>query len=263
MNQCRIFLLIQLVALWPLWGWYVMRMADSSDEPWGLLALITALIFLFHNKNHRIKPEKPHLTLPAILMVVYAALFHLSPPLLRAIIGVTSIACMISACQFGTPIHWGVWGLFLMSLPIISSLQFYCGFPLRVIVGDIAALLLQLAGLPVVRDGTILNWCGNLIRIDAPCSGVRMLWAGFYLTFTLACFFKLTSAKTLTVALFTLSVIIFGNVLRATALFYIEAGIVSVPSWTHTLCGLIIFVLACFIILFITQKVKEVTLCDP
>ncbi|WP_034923523.1 archaeosortase/exosortase family protein, partial [Candidatus Accumulibacter vicinus] len=61
------------------------------------------------------------------------------------------------------------------------SLQFYGGYPLRVLAGSLAVALLQLNGLAVERAGAVLLWDGRQIAIDAPCSGLRMLWAGAYL----------------------------------------------------------------------------------
>lgn len=261
MNQFKILICIQVLALWPVWRWYTLRVADSSDEPWGLLALGTAFIFLYQNKNQK-KPKGSYLILPTILMLLYGATFHMLPPLIRAVIAVTSIACTVSICRMGKILHLGVWGLFLMSLPIISSLQFYLGFPLRVVVGKIAAPLVQLSGLPVVLEGTMLNWCGKLISIDAPCSGVKMLWVGFYLAFTLVSFYKLRPVKTCCILIFTLLVVICSNILRATALFYVEAGVANFPPWTHEVLGLHIFLFTSLTIVWISQRLHKETTCE-
>jgi exosortase/archaeosortase family protein len=124
-------------------------------------------------------------------------------------------------------------GLLLLALPTIPLLQFYLGYPLRVLVGAVTAPLLQFAGLSVIREGTGLQWNGQLIAIDAPCSGIRMLWAGLFLLCAGAWFYRLSARKTIVAALLALVVIVGGNMLRASALFYLEAEILPLPSFIH------------------------------
>jgi exosortase/archaeosortase family protein len=112
---------------------------------------------------------------------------------------------------------------------------------MRLWSGTLAALMLQLSGFAVVREGTSLNWGGQHIWIDAPCSGVQMLWAGCYLTFTLAGVYGLSGWKTAGATLLACLAVLLGNALRAAALFYIEAGIVVGPAWVHTGIGMAVF----------------------
>lgn len=217
-------------------------MTDSSDDPWGLLALVTVALFLLWKKSE-IPLTEFNLILPALLVSLYTVTYSFLPPLLRAGIAITAAGCIMSSYRFGTPFHLGTWGLLLLSLPIVSSLQFYLGYPLRVLTGTLATYLLQLNGFAVIREGTSLSWLGQFIWIDAPCSGVRMLWAGLYLTFTLACVYELSAWRTCLVTLLSLSAIIAGNTFRATGLFYLEAGIVKGPPWFHEGIGVVIFLL--------------------
>src|SRR5262249_39732051 len=127
------------------------------------------------------------------------------------------------------------------SLPLMASLQFFLGYPLRSFIATLSVPLLRLNGLAVTREGTALDWAGRLVEIDAPCSGVKMLWAGMFLTFTRACLFRLNAGRTILAAAFAFATIVLGNVLRSTALFYIEAGIVNLPSFAHTGIGVVVF----------------------
>src|SRR5262249_56914005 len=74
------------------------------------------------------------------------------------------------------------WGLVALALPVLPSLQFTLGYPMRVVSATLSVGLLQAHGLMVARQGTFLVWRGELIQFDAPCSGVNMLWAGLLLT---------------------------------------------------------------------------------
>jgi exosortase/archaeosortase family protein len=131
----------------------------------------------------------------------------------------------LGSLSFGRPFHMGMLGLMSLSLPLIPTLQFYGGYPLRVLVASVAAPLIRLGGFAVIQEGTCLNWDGQLIWIDAPCSGVRMLWTGLYLACTLAYLSRLGFFRTLLVLAFAFPAIILGNIFRAVALFYLEAGV--------------------------------------
>lgn len=131
--------------------------------------------------THRQGCAPPQLLWPTLLILLYAATYAFLPPLLRALIAVTAIGCTLCSLRFGKSFDAGAFGLLYLSLPLIPSLQFYGGYPLRVLVACAAAPILRLGGFAVMRDGTCLNWSGQLIWIDAPCSGIRMLWVGLYL----------------------------------------------------------------------------------
>lgn len=262
-----LLLVLQLLAFWPVWRWYAARILDPSGEPWGLLALGTAAVFCGWKKSEAgtaamAGSAKPTWIPPVLLMLLYTATYPLLPPLLRAGIAVTAIACTVSPYRLGTPLHLGIWGLLLGSLPIVPSLQFYLGYPLRTLVAALAAPLLQLTGFAVVREGTLLNWGGRLIWIDAPCSGIRTLWAGLYLTFTLASFYGLGPWKTWLAALLSLLAVILGNILRSAALFYVEAGILALPLWAHQGVGLVTFLFTTTFIVGFIQWIRKEIPCD-
>lgn len=261
LNRYMALVFLQFAAIWPVIKWYMMRILDRSDEPYGLLALATVIVFLFYDRNDA-KPKLSSFYTPASILLVYGLTFHFLPPLLRAVIATTSLACTISIYRSGKPFHAGILGLLLLSLPLISSIQFFIGYPLRAIVGDASALLLQMSGFAVVREGTMLNWCGHLVSIDAPCSGVKMLWAGLYLALTLVCFFELNLLKSALVVFMAIFVIMISNILRTTSLFFIEAKILSLPLWSHTMLGLTMFGFASIAIVSITLTIGKKS-CAP
>jgi exosortase/archaeosortase family protein len=263
-------LAIELAALWPVWRWYVHRISDQSDEACGVVALITAALFLFRRKPEAAfsGPDRENgsrgitssaLWLSAALLFCYALSYHFLSPLPRAVIAVTSVAVTVSAVRFGRRLHPGLWGLLLLALPVIASLQFYLGFPMRALVARFAAPMLQINGFAVVAEGASLNWNGNPILIDAPCSGVKMLWTGFYLTFTLACYYKLNGKRTTLACSAAFGAVIIGNTLRAAALFYVETGAIniSLQGGTHEGVGVVIFAATAIAIACMAQRIAR------
>lgn len=70
-----------------------------------------------------------------------------------------------------------------------------------------------------------------------------MVWVGLFLTFVVLCLYELPLLKTLLLMPLVVVVIMGANVFRAVALFYLEAGILEMPSWGHEYAGLVAFVL--------------------
>ena len=271
LTRVELLLAIESLAFWPVWRWYIQRMTDQSDDAWGIVALVTAVLFALwpgsgnvsRDAGDRVdvdgrKSSETGLMLPATLLIGYALSYHFLSPLPRAMIAITVIAATISAMRFGRRLHLGVWGLLLLALPVVASLQFYLGYPMRMVVAWLAAPLLQLNGFAVVAEGACLNRNGELILIDAPCSGVKMLWTGFYLTFTLACYYKLNAKRTAMACGATFISIIIGNTFRAAALFHVETGAanISMPDWTHEGVGVVVFAATAIAIAWITRRIE-------
>jgi len=234
---------LQLLAFWEVWRWYISRAAYSWDQPWGILAFVTAFLFLLAPRKSLPSIERSLLP-PALLIAAYAAATYFDfPPLARATIAFTALAVTTSSLRFGKAFHPGLFGLFYLSLPTIPTLQFFGGYPMRVVVAEVTAPILRMGGFAVVAEGTCLNWAGQLIWIDAPCSGIKMLWVGLFLTFVILCLYELPFLKTLLVLPLVGIVIMSANVFRAVALFYLETHVVELPSWGHEYAGLIAFVL--------------------
>lgn len=247
---------LQLLAFWEVWRWYISRSVYSWDQPWGLLAFVAAFVFLFVSRKPLPREERS-LLVPAAIIVLYSATYSVFPPLARAIVAFTALATTASLVRFGKLFHPGLLGLFYLSLPALPTLQFFGGYPLRVVVTELTAPILRIGGFAVVSEGTCLNWAGQLIWIDAPCSGIKMLWVGMFLTFVLLCLHELPVMKSALLVLLAFVVTIGANVFRAVALFYLEAGVLQMPSWGHEYAGVIAFVLeAAGIvgILFMLQK---------
>jgi len=169
-------------------------------------------------------------------MLIYAASYPFVPPLVHALIAMSALG---AACG-----SLSLTGLLLLAVPLVPTLNFYLGYPLRVIVGEAASMLLRLNGFAVVREGATLLWNGQQISIDAPCSGVKMLWTGMYLSCTLAALQRLGTWRTVLLGSLAFLIVMIANVLRATALFYVESGVVAQAQSAHESIGVVMFVLA-------------------
>lgn len=257
--------IIQILAFWWMWRWLALRVWTSTEERWSFAALAAAIFFTFFwSKTESVAESaaEAKASLPfsgcgfaysIFFTFLYAASFAFAPSFPRAILAMTALTFTLSVRHFGKTFHVGLWSLLLLSLPAVASLEFFLGYPLRVVVGKATAFLLQMQGLDVWREGVCLHWGEKLIWIDAPCSGIKMLWFGLFLAAFLVCFYRLSNMKSLAVVASAFFIILLGNVVRASALFYIEAEIIKAPAFMHEATGVCAFIFIALGIVFAAQ----------
>ncbi len=238
MSRLRIGLLATIGVLgWPVWQWIALRFDDGTGEPWGLVPLLIAVAFGTARYSH----EVPRWGLVAAGVAAGATLLlHASgaPPLLRAGMLFIALGLLATGGTRGWP---GVVLLLLLSLPVVASLQFYAGCPLRVAAGFLAEAILSAGGAGITRDGLTLFHGDTPILIDAPCSGVQMLWCALVLHAALATRAASSLFSTLIGCGVTVALVVVANALRAGILILQESAIVPLPDSLHEGIGLAAF----------------------
>ena len=132
----------------------------------------------------------------------------------------------------------------MLSLPLLASLQFYAGFPLRVVTAEASSWLLSLAH-TVERTGSSLVVDGQLIIVDAPCSGVQMAWLGYFTACAVALAVGRNNSSFLLRLPLVGTLVLLGNVLRNTVLVALQASGQHLPSWGHDAVGLVVLAAVC------------------
>lgn len=259
LQSATVFFGLQLIAFWSVWRWIFIRFQTSAEESWSVFALIAAAFFAFVRQNKAAeKIANSTYFLSAFFILLYAVGFVFDVPLLlRGMLAIISLNLFLSGWRFGKNFHFGLFVLLSMTLPVIASLNFFLGFPMRVIVGEAVEILLKMQGLDVFREGTALRFGEQLIWIDAPCSGIKMLWFGFFLTAILICFFRLKNVQSLIALILAFITILLGNIFRASALFYTESELIKAPKWFHETVGVLVFAFVSLAIVFIVKRIAE------
>lgn len=232
-----------LLALWPHWRWMTRRLTDGSDEPWGILALATVAVLVFRDRAQLALPSRSSLIGAAALAVAAAAIEPFVPSLVAAAVAMLALGVFLAGAAPQRPAAPLV-TLLLLALPIIASLQFYFGYPLRLATAHAAAPLLALAGVDVVARGAAFEFEGSTILVDPPCAGIGMLWVGSYTAALLSYLNGATARRTLANGLVAAGAVFAANVLRNALLFFPESGLVRAPAWAHDAIGLAAFAAA-------------------
>lgn len=243
---------VLLLALWPHLTWMAQRLTDGSDEPWGALALATVLVLLLRDRAALAMPSSRALATSAVLALCAAAALWWLPALLAAAIAMLALAVFVTAALSSRPAT-PMATLLLLSLPLIASLQFYLGFPLRVATAHAAAPLLALFGVDATPAGAALQAGALTVLIDAPCAGIGMLWVGSYTAALLSYLNGASARRTLANGAVAALIVFAANVLRNVALFFPEAGLIDAPAAAHDVVGLLAFAVALVPIVQFTQ----------
>jgi exosortase/archaeosortase family protein len=232
--------------LWPLWRWAAARVVDGSDDPLGLAALaVLACVVLRLEPRLRASP-KPAWLLAAMggTLAATLAAFGL-PPLVGALLAALAMAAGLRSFLPSGQALLPMAGLAVLALPVVSSLQFYAGYPLRVVTAQLSTGLLQLAGLAAERSGSAMLVQGRLIIVDAPCSGVQMVWMAYFCACTVAAFSELRDRQLLARLPWVGGLVLAGNVLRNSVLVALEAQQDHVSEAVHQGVGLLVLLLVC------------------
>lgn len=242
-------------ALWPHWLWASRRLADGSDEPLGIAALLVLAVALARLAPAWQPSATPVWAFLALGGVVVATAAHLSnaPALFGLLLAVLAMAAALRAfVPRGTPCA-PLCGLALLAMPVIASLQFYAGHPLRLVTAQLSAWLLGAVGHEVHLSGTALQVDGQLVIVDAPCSGVQMLWVAYFCACTWAWHLRLSDRQFVRRLAGVGLIVLAGNVLRNTVLVALEARGAPVGALLHEAVGLAALAGVCTAVLRLVQ----------
>ena len=246
-------------ATWNAWRWYLARVAAAPEEAAALALTVAFLGMLGVARMTRRAPthSQPLVTV-AILLTAYATSHFFLPPIMRAAVAIAATLYCFHFAAFRERPPIAFWGLVALALPVLPSLQFTLGYPMRVVSAALTVGLLQAHGLMVARQGTFLVWRDEMVQFDAPCSGVNMLWAGLLLTLMGCVLLRLGALKVMLALAFSVALAVACNVLRAASLFYVETGFVpAAPAWWHDGIGIAVFMLSAAVTLWLLGRLRD------
>ncbi len=261
-----LWLALPCIALAPTWLWMARRMQDGSDDPLGLLALAALALLVLQQRQQLL--NAPRLgwlalslagTLAATVLRSGVGPMPALPPLAAGLVAVLALASAVIAFLPPRVAAAPIAGLAVLALPLLSSLQFYAGYPLRVVTAEASRWLLA-PGFTVAREGSSLLVDGRLVIVDAPCSGVQMAWLGYFSACVVAAFWHRAHAGSNSGQLATSALgdraflarlpwvglfVLAGNIVRNSVLVAFEGAGHALAQWAHETLGLVLLAAVC------------------
>lgn len=102
----------------------------------------------------------------------------------------------------------------LLAIPIPAILYSQITFPLQILASKLAADLLPLFGVPVLREGNVIQLPSMTLEVAEACSGIRSLMSLFALSVFFGYFLERSVARRTILALASIPIAIAANAVR-------------------------------------------------
>ena len=226
---------------------------DDSNSAYGAL-LVAAAAFLLYRQAPALAALTPRprnwgfgvLTVGLLLYLVGTITGDIF--LLRASLPVVLVAAII--------VLWGVaharallapFALIALAIPLPGVILTRLTLPLQLMASRVAAGVLWLAHVPVVRDGNLLTLPNITLEVAEACNGMRSVVSLISVAAVCAAALPLNARRTTLVVAAAVPIAILGNGLRvaATGMLALSIGRAAVRGTVHELTGFVAFVLMC------------------
>lgn len=266
-TRVRLALHISILAL--LTGvLYAPALKDLVERWWqdpnyshGFLVPIFVGFLLWRNRDWMwVQAEPSALGLGAILAAV---LFLIAGTLAaEAFLSRFSLVLMI----WGIVLYLGGWrqlkalafplGFLLFMIPLPSIIYYQVTFPLQLISSRFATWTLQVASVPVLREGNLLILPNFTLEVVEACSGIRSLFALFTLTVAYGYLLEKRTWVRLVLVGFMIPIAIVSNGLRISIAGILAStlGPSAAQGFFHLFEGWVIFLFA-LILLFLAHAI--------
>jgi exosortase len=132
---------------------------------------------------------------------------------------------------------------FMVPLPAVIYNQIT--FPLQIFASQVAAFALETLGIPVLRDGNVLELASQKLSVVEACSGIRSLLSLTFLSLVYGYFFDSKSWMRVALFLATVPIAILANAGRVTLTGVMsEINTELAHGSAHTASGWVVFMIA-------------------
>jgi exosortase len=184
-----------------------------------------------------------------------AEIFIARTAFVESIIGVTLFFGGFQALKI---LAFPLFLLFFM-IPIPAIIYNRITFPLQMFASQVAEASLSIIGIPVFREGNVLELASQKLSVVEACSGIRSLLSLTFLSLVYSYFFDSRPWMRIVLFLATIPIAIVANAGRVTL-----TGILSeirpdlAHGFFHTASGWVIFMIALFILICLHQLISRV-----
>jgi exosortase len=237
----------------PVVAGLVRQWIDEPDTSYGALLAATAAI-VFVRRRARLRaivpaPSNAGFVVLAFALAIYTLGSLIGDLFLTRLSLPAAIAGMVIALG-GTPYARAVGaalGLLLLAIPLPGTIVTHLTLPLQLMGSHMAAGLLALCGIPVVREGNLLVLPHITLEVAEACSGLQSVTALVSVAAVCGALVPLSAARTVFLMIVAVPIAIVGNGVRvaATGLLTTWIGEVAVHGTIHELTGFVAFFAMC------------------
>jgi exosortase len=219
----------------------------------GFLVPLFAAYFVWE-RRHSLATARPQpAAIGAAVIVLGLGLFLGGILAAELFLTRVSLLCLLA----GTVLFvWGPTHLKLVSFPIAFLLLMIplptivfnqVAFPLQLTASRVGEVLIAAAGIPVLRDGNILQLPGRTLEVAEACSGIRSLISLLMLSTLLGYFTETSSVRRAAVVLAAVPLAIATNAFRVagTAMASRWIGPSAADGFFHSFSGWVLFLVTC------------------
>jgi exosortase len=143
----------------------------------------------------------------------------------------------------------------LLMIPIPAIIFNQIAFPLQLLASRFGELALNIAGIPVLREGNVITLSNTTLYVAEACSGIRSLISLLTLAIVYGYVIERRNWARVTLALASIPVAIVANGFRVagTGILAYHVGPEAAQGFFHEFSGWLVFVVA-FILLFAVQR---------
>lgn len=146
--------------------------------------------------------------------------------------------------------------LFMIPLPLVVIANL--SFKLKIFAAKISTAIVNMIGVPAIREGSIIRTMHSYLVVEDPCSGIRSLIALIALGALMAYFSRMNNYKKTALFLSSIPIAVSSNVLRIVSLTLASEmyGSKFATGVFHDTMGILVFVFA-FLGLSLVEKILE------
>ncbi len=253
-----------VAAYFPVFKILVEKWSNSEEYSHAFLT-IPIIVYMIWEKRVTFKNEKPRFTSLGFCFVLIASACYVFALL-------TQVPTFISLAFYSTVLGIFVYlagvqaigslftplVLLLLLIPVPDQLYIKLTFPLQLKVSQLSEMVVGMFGVPIFREGNIMNIPGKSFEVVGACSGMRSIVTLLTLSIIIGYFMLKKSLLKIILLLTSIPIAIVVNILRVSAmiLLYYFFHLDLSEGLLHTITGLLVFVVA-FLLLLAVHKVLE------